>query len=145
MSRGEPARTLVVAAVLVDDLQHPGRLLAARRRTPPELAGRWEFPGGKVHPGEAARDALRRELAEELQISVTLGAELPGPPEGDLWPISAAYEMRLWFAAVSGGVATITGGHDELRWLTFAELGTVLWLEADQAVAALLTEMFRPF
>lgn len=140
MSRRPPAKTLVVAAVVVDDLDHPTRLLAARRRTPPELAGCWEFPGGKVDTGEDATDALRRELAEELNISVTLGSELPGPEHGS-WPISEAFEMRLWFAAISDGVATITGSHDELRWLGVGELHTVAWLDADLAVVATLSTM----
>ncbi|MFW6203773.1 MAG: NUDIX domain-containing protein, partial [Actinomycetota bacterium] len=43
--------TLVVAAAIVDDLEHPQRLLAARRSAPPAMAGLWEFPGGKVEPG----------------------------------------------------------------------------------------------
>ena len=66
---------LVVAAVIVDDLTHPTRLLAARRAAPRALAGGWEFPGGKVEPGEDPIAALHRELAEELQITVDLGAE----------------------------------------------------------------------
>lgn len=133
-----------MAAVLVDDLQRPVRLLAARRRRPPALAGRWEFPGGKVQPGENAQDALHRELAEELQIAVTLGAELPGPAAG-CWVISATHTMRLWFAALSGGNAAITDSHDELRWLRVDELDTVDWLAADRAVVDSLTHLLRPF
>lgn len=124
---------LVVAAILVDDLDRPTRLLAARRRTPLALAGRWEFPGGKVERGEHPCDALRRELREELQVSVTLGAELVGPAEGR-WPISDAYRMRIWWATVAAGSPVVTGGHDELRWLRGPELSEVAWLDADLAV-----------
>lgn len=66
--------TVVVAAAL----QESGRLLAARRSAPPELAGRWELPGGKVEPGEDPKRALVRELREELGIAAELVAPVPG-------------------------------------------------------------------
>ena len=128
---------LVVAAVLVDDLAAPSRILAARRRTPAALAGFWEFPGGKVEPAEDPVDALHRELAEELQITVELGSELENPA-GGTWPISAELEMRLWFAMINSGVPTATGSHDVLRWLTAAQLKDVPWLPADTTIVDVL-------
>ena len=128
---------LVVAAVIVDDLAHPTRLLAARRATPRSLAGGWEFPGGKVEPGEDPIAALHRELAEELQITVDLGVELC-PPAGSAWPIVAGHEMRLWFAVVTSGTPTPTGGHDQLRWLAGEELDQVAWLPADTPIVTQL-------
>ena len=128
---------LVVAAVLVDDLAAPSRILAARRRTPAALAGFWEFPGGKVEPAEDPVDALHRELAEELQITVELGSELENPA-GGTWPISAEHEMRLWFAKINAGVPTTTGSHDALRWLTAAQLRDVPWLPADTTIVDVL-------
>lgn len=59
---------VVVAGALVAD----GSLLVAQRQRPPELAGLWELPGGKVAP-ETETDALTRELAEELGIAVVVG------------------------------------------------------------------------
>jgi 8-oxo-dGTP diphosphatase len=133
---------LVVAAVIVDDLTEPTRLLAARRAAPRALAGGWEFPGGKVEPGEDPIAALHRELAEELQITVDLGTELC-PPDGDTWPIVPGHELRLWFAVVTSGKPTPTGSHDELRWLSGDQLGTVDWLPADRAIVAQLTDRLR--
>ncbi len=65
-----PGVILVVAAVVVED----GRLLLARRREGDHLAGHWEFPGGKVDPGETPPAALVRELAEELGVRAETGA-----------------------------------------------------------------------
>ncbi len=121
---------LVVAAAIVDDLASPRSLLAARRSAPTSLAGRWEFPGGKVEPGEAPEDGLHRELREELGIRVTLGSEVPGPDDG-LWTLSPTYVMRLWLAEVAHGAPEPLVEHDELRWLAMGEWLSVPWLDAD--------------
>jgi 8-oxo-dGTP diphosphatase len=133
---------LVVAAAIVDDLAAPTRVLAARRAAPSTLAGGWEFPGGKVEPGEDPTAALHRELAEELQITVDLGAEMC-PPHGAAWPIVPEHEMRLWFAVVTSGPPIPTGSHDELRWLTSEQLDGVAWLPADRAILEELSHHLR--
>jgi 8-oxo-dGTP diphosphatase len=121
---------LVVAAAIVDDLDDPRVLLAARRAVPASLAGRWEFPGGKVEPGEDPVDALHRELSEELGIRVRLGAEVEGPDDG-AWRLTGTYVMRLWFATVLGGDPAPLVEHDELRWLDAGRWLSVPWLDAD--------------
>ena len=130
----------MVGAVIIDR----GRVLAARRTRPLSLAGRWEFPGGKVEPGEDPTAALQREIAEELDLSITVGVELPGP--GDGWPISPAYVLRLFSCTVSGDRAATAGpDHDQFRWLGPTELDSVTWLPADRqalsAVAAYLATL----
>jgi 8-oxo-dGTP diphosphatase len=127
-------RRLVVAALLVDELAHPLRVLAARRCTPSEVAGRWEFPGGKVDVGEEPEAALQREISEELGVEVLLGAELVAP--GALaWPISDGYEMRTWWAQSRSGEPVALDAHDELRWVSATEIEPLHWLDADVAIA----------
>lgn len=117
---------VVVAAAIVVD----GRLLAARRTSPRELAGRWELPGGKVEPGEPDEQALVREIREELGVDVSVGDRVGGD-----WPLGAGV-LRLWRVAAPPDVSWIPQqNHDELRWLTVDELGTVDWLPADIAPA----------
>jgi len=121
---------LVVAAAIVDDLELPRVLLAARRRTPASLAGRWEFPGGKVDPGETPHEALHRELHEELGVRVRLGSEVVGPADG-VWTLTPTYVMRLWMATIVAGTPHPLAEHDELRWLLPGTWYTVPWLDAD--------------
>ena len=130
---------LVVGGVIVDSLLAPSRVLAARRTRPPSLRGRWEFPGGKVEPGESPQEALTRELFEELGISVDVGAELVEPDRGT-WQISKDLEMRLWFASITDGEPVAEDSHDELKWLDADSLDSVNWLDADQQV---LTHLLR--
>ncbi|MCL1872348.1 MAG: (deoxy)nucleoside triphosphate pyrophosphohydrolase [Promicromonosporaceae bacterium] len=130
-------RRLVVAAILVDDLAAPTRLLAARRSRPVELAGRWEFPGGKVDDGEGPVEALHRELSEELGVGVVLGDELPGPDDG-AWVITPRHVMRLWFARIADGDPAPLVEHDELRWLDRATLMSVDWLDGDVRIVSAL-------
>jgi len=131
------APVLVVAAALVDDLDDPTVLLAARRAVPARLAGRWEFPGGKVDPGETAEDALHREIREELGVRVALGGELVGPDAG-AWGLSDGYVMRLWLAELVEGTPAPLVEHDELRWLAVGQWLDVPWLDADVRIVEAL-------
>lgn len=135
---------LVVAAAVVDDLDDPRLLLAARRATPASLAGRWEFPGGKVEAGESPEAALHRELREELGVSVGLGVELLGP-DGGAWAISDEYVMRLWFAEVLEGGPEPLVEHDELRWLPAGQWLDVPWLDADVRIVEGIVEFVAGF
>ncbi|MDO0925908.1 (deoxy)nucleoside triphosphate pyrophosphohydrolase [Streptomyces sp. TG1A-8] len=119
-------RTVVVGAALLD----AGRLLAARRSAPPELAGRWELPGGKVEPGERPEEALVRELREELGVDAEPVARVPGE-----WPLRSPYVLHVWTARLRPGSAAPRPleDHDALRWLTPAGIWDVAWLDQDVA------------
>ncbi|MGV9786459.1 (deoxy)nucleoside triphosphate pyrophosphohydrolase [Streptomyces sp. NPDC003435] len=117
-------RIVVVGAALLDG----DRLLAARRSAPPELAGRWELPGGKVEPGERPDDALVRELREELGVDAEAVERVPGQ-----WPLKSPYVLWVWTARLRPGSPEPEAleDHDELRWLTPDRLWEVPWLDQD--------------
>ncbi len=129
--------TLIVAAAIVDSLAQPRRLVTARRIAPPRWAGWWEFPGGKVDPGETPIAALHREIDEEVGVTVRLGAELPGSVHREgirVWPIDDGLVMRVWLAEVTSGTPLVRDEHDDLRWLAAGELDSVRWLPGNVAI-----------
>jgi 8-oxo-dGTP diphosphatase len=120
----------IVGAAIVDGA---GRVLGAERAEPPGMAGMWEFPGGKVEPGEAELDALLRECEEELGVTIEVMDRL-----GDdvLLPSGTAV-LKVWTARLVHGEPTAIE-HAELRWLSAAELDDVPWLPADAPIVDLL-------
>jgi 8-oxo-dGTP diphosphatase len=136
---------LVVGAAVVDDLERPSTLLAARRTGPPHLAGGWELPGGKVEEGENPVQALHRELAEEIGVQVELGVEIPGPRgPGVGWPLQPGHCMRVWLARVVTGEPAPIEDHDELRVLGPGEWLDVSWLPADVPIVRALLRRYPP-
>lgn len=117
---------LVVGAVIVD----AGRVLAARRVRPPDLAGLWEFPGGKVEDGEHPREALIREIREELSALIAVSDEVVA--HGAPWQISEQYVLRLYLASVVQGEIRPGADHDSLQWLPLDELDSIEWLASDR-------------
>ncbi|MFI2778513.1 (deoxy)nucleoside triphosphate pyrophosphohydrolase [Streptomyces sp. ALB3] len=122
---------VVVAGAVCDG----GRLLAARRSAPPELAGRWELPGGKLEPGENGEQALVRELREELGVEAEPLERVPGE-----WPLKPGYVLRVWTVRLLSGEPSPLEDHDELRWLAPEEADTVDWLDQDRPA---VTEVVR--
>ena len=104
-----------------------GRFLAGRRDREPYL-GWWELPGGKLEPGEGDRDALRRELREELG----LGDCVIGPQIGGDWPLEGNHIMRVFSVPLTTGAEPrALDGHDDLRWVGPDDVSTLRWIPAD--------------
>ena len=122
--------TVVGAAILRD-----GCVLAARRTSPAAAAGRWEFPGGKVEPGETREAALVREVAEELACRVEVTGWLAGEVA-----ISETHTLAVALANLVDGEPE-PAEHDLVRWLAAGELGDVDWLEADRPFLAELRDV----
>ncbi len=120
---------LVVGAAIHD--AHD-RLLAAQRGAPRSYAGQWEFPGGKVEPGETPQAALARECSEELGIVIEVG-ELLGEA-----PIAIGLLQVFYARLVSG--EPVAREHTDLRWLSPAELGDVDWIDADRPLVQVLRQ-----
>jgi 8-oxo-dGTP diphosphatase len=118
----ESAEGRLVAGVAI--VRH-GRVLAARRTSPVEYAGRWEFPGGKVDPGETDEAAAVREIREELNCDVDVVRRLPGEQ-----PLSRGFVLRVYEATLRSGEPT-PHEHDAIRWLAPEELDDVDWLAAE--------------
>lgn len=121
----------VVAGVLV----RGDAVLVCRRPAHKAHPGRWEFPGGKVEPGETLEQALRRELREELAIEARVG--------GRLWSTEHRYAglepVELHFFRIDAFEGEISGAHfPEIRWQSRSVLGELDMLEADRAFVAWL-------
>ena len=112
----------VVTAVI----RHEGRIFATQRGYG-EWKGGWEFPGGKIEPGESAEEALRREIREELGCEIAVG-ELLTTIEYDYPTFHLSMEC-YWCTLVNSEPHLLE--HEDARWLQPADLPTLRWLPAD--------------
>ena len=115
---------IVVAALLFDQ----GRLLICQRSAKGQFPNQWEFPGGKIEPGEDAKEALRRELLEELGISAEIGAEV--------WRTEHQYPgyppIRLLFFSVQHDSGVVENRvFQQVLWVAQQDLSRYDFLEAD--------------
>ena len=117
----------VVAGLLVRD----GKLLICQRTADQPLPLKWEFPGGKIEPGERARDSLVRELEEELGIQATLGAEVARVRH----TYRKGNSVQLRFFLVTGHEGKIENRiFRDVRWVERAALPDYDFLDADRGL-----------
>ena len=116
----------VVAAVICDSIETKSKIFATARGYG-ELKGGWEFPGGKVEPGETPQQALKREIMEELNTEIEVG-ELIDTIEYD-YP-TFHLSMDCFWAKVRVGELELKEA-EAAKWLTKDELDSVAWLPAD--------------
>ena len=114
--------THVVAAVI----ERGGRYLACRRPADKRHGNLWEFPGGKLEPGESLFDAASRELHEELGVGVTV----VHPPLLSVADPGSAFVIDFVPTEIQGDPACLE--HSELRWVTPAELGKLELAPSDR-------------
>ena len=124
------ATTLHVVAAVVE---RDGCFLVTRRQAGVHLAGLWEFPGGKVAPGESHEDALRREMQEELDTDVAVHSVVSSAAH--------AYDDRhvtlhFYRCDLAGTPTPLLG--QEMRWVARAELRTLGFPPADEELVAIL-------
>ena len=124
----------VVAAVIFD-----GTKILATKRGSGNMAGKWEFPGGKIEPGETHQQALKREIMEELGIIISVNSFLLtieyGYPEFHL--VMHCYQCTILF----GAPRLLT--HSAVKWISPQELDSIDWLPADiQVVDYLKKHLF---
>jgi mutator protein MutT len=121
-----PGRIAGVRVVVGGAVVRDGRVLGTRRTRPPETAGRWELPGGKVDAAESPEEALVRELREELGCTVRPTGRLEGEQ-----PVGTDHVLRVLVAELVDG-EPVPGEHDMVRWLAPEELDDLDWLEPDR-------------
>ena len=116
----------VVAAIICDEMKEKNKIFATARGYG-ELKGGWEFPGGKVEPGETPQQALIREIIEELDTEIKVGELID----------TVEYDYPTFHLSMDCFWAEVKAGHLELKeaeaakWLTKDQLDSIDWLPAD--------------
>ena len=128
-----PAIMMVVAAALIDG---QGRILVQRRPAGKMMAGLWEFPGGKIEPGETPESALVRELDEELGITVDIARLAPAAFASE--PLAGRHMLLLLYICRSWEGSPRALDAEELLWCTPDSLRALDMPPADRPLIGLL-------
>jgi len=134
-NRGKPPKTglVVVAAALVD---RDGRLLVQQRPEGLSMAGLWEFPGGKIEPGETPEQALIRELGEELAIDVDQACLAPACFASDM--LGERHLLLLLYVCRKWRGTPVAQHASALRWVRPVDLHGLAMPPADKPLIGLL-------
>ena len=128
----------VVAAIICDDMEKKNKIFATARGYG-DLKGGWEFPGGKVEPGEKPQQALKREIMEELNTEIKVGELID----------TIEYDYPTFHLSMNCFWAEVVSGHLELKeaeaakWLTKDQLDSVAWLPADITLIDKIREFMK--
>ena len=117
----------VVAAVIKATNENKEPIIFATRRGYGDFKGGWEFPGGKIEEGETPKDALKREIMEELDTEIFVG-ELIDTIEYDYPKFHLSMDC-FWCEVIKGNL--VLKEHEDAKWLTKEQLNDVEWLPAD--------------
>lgn len=124
----------VVAAVIISE----NKFLATQRGYG-EFKGLWEFPGGKIKPGEINEDALKREILEELQVEIKI-CDYLGTFQYDY--SNFHLNMSCYLTELIDGKITLIE-HSDAKWLTISDIKKVEWLPADLIVVERLIQKLK--
>ena len=128
----------VVAAVICDSFEEKTRIFATARGYG-EFKGQWEFPGGKVEPGETPQQALKREIIEELDATIEVGDQI-GTIEYDYPSFHLSMDC-FWCQVVSGELRLKEA--ESARWLEKDHMQEVNWLPADLTIIRTIEEQMK--
>lgn len=124
----------VTAAIIIDK----NKILIAQRGANEKLAGKWEFPGGKIELGETPQECLKREIKEELEVDIAvgnyLGESIYTYPNGEI-------KLIAYFATILDGDIKLSV-HDKVEWITISQIDKYDFAPADIPFIEKLKEIF---
>lgn len=124
----------VTAAIIIDK----NKILIAQRGANEKLAGKWEFPGGKIELGETPQECLKREIKEELEVDIAvgnyLGESIYTYPNGEI-------KLIAYFATILDGDIKLSV-HDKVEWITISQIDKYDFAPADIPFIEKLKEVF---
>lgn len=119
----------VTCAIIIDG----SRVLCTQRGPTMSLAGEWEFPGGKIEPGETAAACIVREIEEELNLRIEIVVDGPSV----FHPLAKGEMLELIpFVCRCSGGRLLLREHAAARWCTIEEMATLGWAQADEGILA---------